>query len=278
MGFKQWWDQNNSAVFTGASIVCDLLALFFSITEMPMAVAAVEEAERDKYEEFIQEGGEDEEDFEGLTFFEKIKVGVPKCAKTLICTTGGVGFAIASYATSKNRENQYAQLYSAAAAGSNILYDVVKEKVSRDKFSEINTEVNKRKEDKGYLVRRDTPKKEEMVNNWIETGQSYFIDVFSGQEFSINPDEIQRVVNEINRDRLLGEDLCLNECWYSRLIARGAKGLKTIQLGWNLGWPCCSDEHDLLAVEADPQAMGNYCYRSALTFTIDPKVIYPDKY
>lgn len=278
MNFKQWWSQNNSGVFCGLAIGCDLLALFFSATEMPMAVAAKEEAERNKYEEFIQEGGEDEEDFEGLTLFEKAKVVIPQCKKTLISAGAGIGFTIASYATCKNREAQYANLCSTLTASGNIIYDVVKEKVSRDKFSEINTEVNRRKEEQGILINRDDPRKERMVKDWIDNSQSYFVDVFSGQEFTINPDEIQRVINEINRDRLAGESISLNEGWYSRLIARGAKGLQIIQLGWNLGWPCCWDEHDLLDIESDPVAMGNHTFRSSLTFTMDPKVIYPDKH
>ena len=221
--FRQWWHDHGSAILTGISITSLVATPILSATATPKAVAAVQEAEAKRYEEYLKtadpEGGQE---YVPLNWWGKFKAGWKHYIPAALSGGIGIASAIGAHSMDQTVINNVSTAYNVLSASSQLFEKKVAENVSADKLSKIRSAVAEEE-----IKALPPPQK-----LYLEDGDdkiAWFKDEFSKRYFRSNTVKLGEVKNNINSTMLNEGFISLNE-WYIQL------GMDPIEIGWDVGW------------------------------------------
>lgn len=201
--------KNSPVILTAVGITGMVTSTVLAVKATPLALDLISEAEFEKGEE--------------LTKKEVIKV----TWKPYIPAIGTAVFSIACIIGANSIHMRHSAALATAYKLSQSALHEFREKavevVGENKVSEIKQKVNQDKVDK------EPVSKTEVIIT--DKGKTLMYDTISGRYFESSIEEINKIVNELNRDMLSDMYISLNQ-FYSAI------GLQHTKAGYDLGWQC----------------------------------------
>lgn len=201
--------KNSPVILTAVGITGMVTSTVLAVKATPLALDLISEAEFEKGEE--------------LTKKEVIKA----TWKPYIPAVGTAVFSIACIIGANSihmrRSAALATAYKLSQSALHEFKEKAVEVVGEKKVSEIKQKVNQDKVDK------DPVSKTEVIIT--DKGKTLMYDTISGRYFESSIEEINKIVNELNRDMLSDMYISLNQ-FYSAI------GLQHTKAGYDLGWQC----------------------------------------
>lgn len=201
--------KNSPVILTAVGITGMVTSTVLAVKATPLALDLIREAEFEKGEE--------------LTKKEVIKATWKPYMPAVGTAVFSIACIIGANSIHMRRSAALATAYKLSQSALHEFKEKAVEVVGEKKVSEIKQKVNQDKVDK------DPVSKTEVIIT--DKGKTLMYDTISGRYFESNIEEINKVVNELNRDMLSDMYISLNQ-FYSAI------GLQHTKAGYDLGWQC----------------------------------------
>lgn len=201
--------KNSPVILTAVGITGMVTSTVLAVKATPLALDLISEAEFEKGEE--------------LTKKEVIKATWKPYMPAVGTAVFSIACIIGANSIHMRRSAALATAYKLAQSALHEFKEKAVEVVGEKKVSEIKQKVNQDKVDK------DPVSKTEVIIT--DKGKTLMYDTISGRYFESSIEEINKIVNELNRDMLSDMYISLNQ-FYSAI------GLQHTKAGYDLGWQC----------------------------------------
>lgn len=201
--------KNSPVILTAVGITGMVTSTVLAVKATPLALDLISEAEFEKGEE--------------LTKKEVIKATWKPYMPAVGTAVFSIACIIGANSIHMRRSAALATAYKLSQSALHEFKEKAVEVVGEKKVSEIKQKVNQDKVDK------DPVSKTEVIIT--DKGKTLMYDTISGRYFESSIEEINKIVNELNRDMLSDMYISLNQ-FYSAI------GLQHTKSGYDLGWQC----------------------------------------
>lgn len=201
--------KNSPVILTAVGITGMVTSTVLAVKATPLALDLIHEAEFEKGEE--------------LTKKEVIKATWKPYMPAVGTAVFSIACIIGANSIHMRRSAALATAYKLSQSALHEFKEKAVEVVGEKKVSEIKQKVNQDKVDK------DPVSKTEVIIT--DKGKTLMYDTISGRYFESSIEEINKIVNELNRDMLSDMYISLNQ-FYSAI------GLQHTKAGYDLGWQC----------------------------------------
>lgn len=201
--------KNSPVILTAVGITGMVTSTVLAVKATPLALDLISEAEFEKGEE--------------LTKKEVIKATWKPYMPAVGTAVFSIACIIGANSIHMRRSAALATAYKLSQSALHEFKEKAVEVVGEKKVSEIKQKVNQDKVDK------DPVSKTEVIIT--DKGKTLMYDTISGRYFESSIEEINKIVNELNRDMLSDMYISLNQ-FYSAI------GLQHTKAGYDLGWQC----------------------------------------
>lgn len=201
--------KNSPVILTAVGITGMVTSTVLAVKATPLALNLISEAEFEKGEE--------------LTKKEVIKATWKPYMPAVGTAVFSIACIIGANSIHMRRSAALATAYKLSQSALHEFKEKAVEVVGEKKVSEIKQKVNQDKVDK------DPVSKTEVIIT--DKGKTLMYDTISGRYFESSIEEINKIVNELNRDMLSDMYISLNQ-FYSAI------GLQHTKAGYDLGWQC----------------------------------------
>lgn len=201
--------KNSPVILTAVGITGMVTSTVLAVKATPLALDLISEAEFEKGEE--------------LTKKEVIKATWKPYMPAVGTAVFSIACIIGANSIHMRRSAALATAYKLSQSALHEFKEKAVEVVGEKKVSEIKQKVNQDKVDK------DPVSKTEVIIT--DKGKTLMYDTISGRYFESSIEEINKIVNELNRDMLSDMYISLNQ-FYSAI------GLQHTKTGYDLGWQC----------------------------------------
>lgn len=201
--------KNSPVILTAVGLTGMVTSTVLAVKATPLALDLIREAEFEKGEE--------------LTKKEVIKATWKPYMPAVGTAVFSIACIIGANSIHMRRSTALAAAYKLSQSALHEFKEKAVEVVGEKKVTEIKQKVNQEKVDKDPVSKSEviiTPK-----------GETLMYDTISGRYFKSDIDQVQKIVNELNRDMLSDMYISLNQ-FYS------AVGLPNTKTGYDLGWQC----------------------------------------
>jgi hypothetical protein len=232
--------KHSPEILTGLGIAGFITTTVLAVRATPKALKCIEAKK--------QEEGKDE-----LTVGETIKVTWKCYIPTVIAGTSSIGCVLGAHSVHARRNAALATAYKLSETAFLEYQEKVVETIGEKKEKLIKEAV-----DKDHIEKNPVSNNEIIVTG---KGTTRFYDIHSGRYFESTIEQIDRAVNNINREMLLHDYASLNE-FYDEL------GLSHTKLGDELGW---SVDKGYIDVRRTPHLSEDDVPCIAIGYTIAPR-------
>lgn len=201
--------KNSPVILTAVGITGMVTSTVLAVKATPLALDLIREAEFEKGEE--------------LTKKEVIKATWKPYIPAIGTAVFSIACIIGANSIHMRRSAALATAYKLSQSALHEFKEKAVEVVGEKKVSEIKQKVNQDNVDK------DPVSKTEVIIT--DKGKTLMYDTISGRYFESSIEEINKVVNELNREMLGDMYISLNQ-FYSAI------GLQHTKAGYDLGWQC----------------------------------------
>lgn len=201
--------KNSPVILTAVGLTGMVTSTVLAVKATPLALDLIREAEFEKGEE--------------LTKKEVIKATWKPYMPAIGTAVFSMACIIGANSIHMRRSAALATAYKLSQSALHEFKEKAVEVVGEKKVSEIKQKVNQDKVDK------DPVSKTEVFIT--DKGKTLMYDTISGRYFESSIEEINKVVNELNREMLSDMYISLNQ-FYSAI------GLQHTKAGYDLGWQC----------------------------------------
>lgn len=201
--------KNSPVILTAVGLTGMVTSTVLAVKATPLALDLIRESEFEKGEE--------------LTKKEVIKATWKPYMPAVGTAVFSIACIIGANSIHMRRSAALATAYKLSQSALHEFKEKAVEVVGEKKVSEIKQKVNQDNVDK------DPVSKTEVIIT--DKGKTLMYDTISGRYFESSIEEINKIVNELNRDMLSDMYISLNQ-FYSAI------GLQHTKTGYDLGWQC----------------------------------------
>lgn len=226
---KVFTKKHSPEILTGIGIAGMITTTVLAVKATPKALVLLEDAEFDKKDETGEE----------LTVPEKIKVCWKCYIPAAVTGIASVTCIIGASSVNAKRSAALATAYSISQTALNEYKEKVVETIGEKKEKDIRYKIAQDRADK-----KPVSKSEVIVT---EKGNTLFFEPLSGRYFKSDIETVKRVVNELNKRMIGGEQYISLTEFYVEI------GLAPTEISGRIGWRVDQDiiEIDYPAIKAD---------------------------
>ena len=224
--------KHSPEILTGLGVAGMVTTVILAVKATPKAIQLIDEARHEK-----QDAKEDQT--EKLTLVETVKAAWKPYIPTVITGTASIACIIGASSVNARRNAALTAAYQLSTTALSEYKEKVVETIGEKKERTVREKVAQEKVSKIPVDNR------EIIIT--KKGETQFFEPLSGRYFKSDVDEIKRIVNELNKRMIGGEQYVSLTEFYIEI------GLPGTIISDSLGWNVCKDviELEYPAVKAD---------------------------